>query len=75
MLEGVNFMGRQLHERDGLLFYWGVNPREIEAPLEEFFDLAANALKNLSGDNFTRHTGPSVMFKYFYQNGFKLTVM
>ena len=121
MLEGENFMGRQLHERDGQLFYWGVNPREIQAPLEEFFDLAArlgreypetvegsyrpfnisygeygysyrrdkvknadmeeahnlvaNALKNLSGNNFTRHTGPSVMFKYFYQNGFKWTGM
>lgn len=120
MLEGKNFMGRQLHERDGQLFYWGVYPREIQAPLEEFFDLAmrlgreypdtvegafrpfnvkwtdgvgysfrrnlcenpdiqeacrlaCNGLANLSKDDFVRHTGPSVMFKYFYENGFKWT--
>lgn len=119
MLEGDNFMGRQLHERDGQLFYWGVCPREIQAPLEEFFDLAMRMgreypdtvegsfrpfnvkwtedfgysfrrnltgpdveeayntvkkeLANLSKDNYTRHTGPSVMFKYFYENGFKWT--
>lgn len=118
MLEGKNFMGRQLHERDGQLFYWGTYPREIQAPLEEFFDLAArlgreypetvegafrpfnikwtdgvgysfrrdlcenqdieeacklacNSLANLSKDDFTRHTGPSFMAKYFYENGFK----
>ncbi|MBR5517945.1 MAG: hypothetical protein IKV86_02855 [Clostridia bacterium] len=119
MLEGKNFMGRQLHERDGQLFYWGVCPREIQAPLEEFFDLAMRMgreypdtvegsfrpfnvkwtedfgysfrrnltgpdveeayntvkkeLANLSKDNYIRHTGPSVMFKYFYENGFKWT--
>lgn len=120
MLEGKNFLGRQLHERDGQLFYWGQYPREIEAPLEEFFDLAARMgreypdtvegsmrpfnirwsdvakysfrrnfcenediseacgivskeLKNLSKDNYKRHTGPSVMFKYFYENGFDWT--
>lgn len=119
MLEGKNFMGRQLHERDGQLFYWGVTPREIQAPLEEFFDLAMRMgrdypdtvegafrpfnvkwtedfgysfrrnltsgdmeeayntvkeeLANLNKDDFIRHTGPSVMFKYFYENGFKWT--
>ena len=120
MLEGKNFMGRQLHERDGQLFYWGVYPREIQAPLEEFFDLAmrmgreypdtvegsfrpfnvkwnddfgysfrrnlcenpdieegcklaCKGLANLSKDDFTRHTGPSFMNKYFYENGFKWT--
>ena len=116
MLAGENFLGRQLHERDGQLFYWAEHPREIQAPLEEFYDLAArlgrehpdtvegayrpfnieysedgysfkrkfsdstdvakahdivsNELKLLSGDDFLRHTGPSVMFKYFYHNGF-----
>lgn len=118
-LNGNLFLGRQLHERDGQLFYWSPftgTPREIAAPLDEFFDLAArlgrecpetiegsyrpfnityngdkysytrkfpeikdmalahdiaaDELKNLSLDNFTRHTGPAVMFKYFLQNGF-----
>ena len=122
MLSGKNFMGRQLHERDGQLFYWAASnghPREINAPLEEFFDLAvrlgrenpkniegayrpfniewsdfgysykrkfckttdiveihnivSDELKDLSNDGFTRHTGPSVMYKYFYQCGFKWT--
>ncbi len=120
MLSGKHFMGRQLHERDGQLFYWtqeNGRPREIEAPLEEFYDLAARLareypetiessyrpfnimykdgeysyarktpesndmamahdiasqeLKLLSSGNFTRHTGPSVMYKYFLQNGFE----
>lgn len=120
MLNGENFLGRQLHERDGQLFYWspGVGrPREVFSELDEFFDLAlrtareepefiegamreenisyrdgiyssrrdfsknhdfeecsaivADEVKFLSSDNFIRHTGPSVMFKYFYENGFK----
>ncbi len=116
MLKGEKFLGRQLHERDGQLFYWGAHPREICAPLEEFHDLAArlgrecpdtvegafrpfnieyseagysfkrehtkipdmrvaseivaSELKNLSSDNYGRHTGPAVTFKYFYENGF-----
>ena len=116
MLSGCNFLGRQLHERDGQLFYWGEHPAEIQAPLEEFYDLAARLgreypdtiegayrpfnieyseagysfrrnfseipdvkkasefvakeLNALSGDNFGRHTGPAVVFKYFYENGF-----
>lgn len=115
MLKGKNFLGRQLHERDGQLFYWAEHPREIQVPLEEFYDLAArlgrehpdtvegayrpfnieysdvgysfrrnftepnikkacemvsSELSVLSSGNFSRHTGPSVMFKYFYQNGF-----
>lgn len=41
MMTGERFLGRQLHERDGQLFYWGPDPREIQAPLDEFFDLAA----------------------------------
>lgn len=119
---GKNFLGRQLHERDGQLFYWSPSaghPREIAAPLEEFFDLAARLgrehpdtvegsyrpfniewsdsgysyrrnfiktkdiaeiyniakgeLSDLCRDEFTRHTGPAVMYKYFYQNGFEWT--
>lgn len=122
MLDGKNFLGRQLHERDGQLFYWAGDtgyPKEIKAPLEEFYDLTARlgreypdtiegayrpfniawssdgysfrrdraksddikemhdiateAIRNLSSDEFIRHTGPSVMFKYFYQNGFTWT--
>lgn len=122
MLNAPNFLGRQLHERDGQLFYWSPaigHPREIAAPLEEFFDFSARLsrecpdtiegsyrsfniewtdfgysykrkfcntpdmleihnivskeLQDLSSDRFMRHTGPSVMFKYFYQNGFKWT--
>lgn len=122
MLEGKNFMGRQLHERDGQLFYWSPftgRAHEIGAPLEEFYDLtarlgrecpetiegayrpynieyrdneysyrrnqckncdikeayeiASDELKFLSNDGFSRHTGPSVMYKYFYENGFSWT--
>ncbi len=122
MLKGENFLGFQLHERDGQLIYWPCSPghpHEIASPYEEYYDLAArlarehpdtiegsyrtfniqwgehgysykrvksknadmkeshdivaNELHALSDDNFTRHTGPSVMFKYFYQNGFKWT--
>jgi len=120
MLSGKNFLGSQLHERDGQLFYWARDnghPVEIEAPCEEFYDLAARLgreesetiegsfrpfnieysedgysfrrnfvknrdvfeakttvgeeLKNLSSGGFIRHTGPSVMFKYYYENGFE----
>ena len=117
MMAGERFLGRQLHERDGQLFYWTpADPREVMAPLDEFFDLAArlgrehpntvegamrpfnlrwgeagctyrrnksthadvkeahdvaaHALRELNAGGFPRHTGPAVMFKYFYQNGF-----
>lgn len=122
LLSGKNFLGKQLHERDGQLFYWAPttgHSHEIEAPLVEFYDLAArlareepntiegalrtfnlewvngeyafkrsfckngdvreihdiaaDELKDLSRDKFVRHTGASVMFKYFYQNGFEWT--
>ncbi|MBP3581117.1 MAG: hypothetical protein J6K12_07765 [Clostridia bacterium] len=118
-INGENFLGRQLHERDGQLFYWRYPSREVNAEMNEFFDLALRLgrekpdnidsglrnqsiswhdnmyslrrnlaksrdlkemhdvvsceLSDLTKDNFTRHTGPSVMFKYYYQNGFKWT--
>ncbi len=120
MLKGGAFLGRQLHERDGQLFYWADltgHPVEINTELEEFYDvalrigrenpdtlegalrsfnlswgkngysfkrmfsenndikeahdLATAELRDLSCDSFIRHTGPSVMFKYFYQSGFE----
>ena len=117
MLAGECFLGKQLHERDGQLFYWNAPPKEIQAPLEEFYDLAARLgrehpdtvegafrpfnidysgagysfkrkcseipdvrvasqtvareLRELSGDQYLRHTGPSVTFKYFSRLGGK----
>ncbi len=116
MLSGEGFLGRQLHERDGQLFYWPINPKETEPTTEVFGDLylrfqrdypetiernykahnvmlrgedyiyrreidcesdmqaayeiRMRALHDLAEDHNTRHTGPSVMFKYFYEQGF-----
>ena len=39
MLEGKGFLGRQLHERDGQLLYWGCPTSEYNPTLQEFFDL------------------------------------
>ncbi len=116
MISGKGFLGRQLHERDGQLLYWGTAPRENDPTSEVFFDMAlrlrrdnpdtaegayrpdniiirdgeysfrrdidcpsdmkaaytkaALTIADLSKDGFTRHTGPTVAFKYFYENGF-----
>lgn len=118
MLAGSHFLGRQLHERDGQLFYWGfptystlpVNdvfyditqrmyretPDTVEAghkvgavmvnggkvcevryvdcqpDMKDAHDTALKSLKIVRGD-YPRHTGPSVMFKYFYEAGFEWT--
>lgn len=118
MLDGKGFLGRQLHERDGQLFYWAT-PRETIPTVEVFYDLAlrlqrehpdtiegayraanvqiqdgkyifrrditcradmkeahdlaAAALRDMRDGGYPRHTGPAVMFKYFYQQGFDWT--
>ena len=115
LLAGPHFLGGQLHERDGQLFYWGEIPipvteafyalaqrmwRESPQTTENTFrtgnvtmrrgilGLARNtdcpadmkaaclcaldSLRALRG-GYPRHTGPTVMFKYFYQAGFSWT--
>ena len=116
MLAGKGFLGRQLHERDGQLFYWGYPTRETYATTELFYDLCQRLFRenpmttevNYGVDNVavqegvmslihnvkcerdmreayectirdmetfrkgnTRHTGPTIMFKYFHDAGFK----
>lgn len=115
-INGVGFLGRQLHERDGQLFYWSTQPRDTIPLTDTFFDLAMREFRaspqngegNYNPENimfkngrysfkrvqisepdmkqghdtatdrikafakdFTRHTGPGVMFKYFYEQGFE----
>lgn len=116
MLAGKNFLGRQLHERDGQIFYWGYPVMETvptapvyfdftqrqgrETPLttentylagnivvsnhklslyrnvncgqdvKEAYECALDSLRTVRNGN-PRHTGPSVMFKYFYEAGFE----
>ena len=114
-LRGKGFLGRQVHERDGQLFYWGLQPQDTLPITNTFYDLAMRAFRddpehsegNYNPNNimhrdgktsfrrdtisvadmkvaydtatneirrfaldFPRHTGPSVMFKYFYEQGF-----
>lgn len=118
-LAGENFLGRQMHEEDGRLFYWGnvINPdyeeeevadmmlrmyrEEPEAvspthgpgginwqndrlwPLhlpdtdEDYRAIAerrSEQLQRMRG-NIARHTGPSMMFDFFFQNGFSFLGM
>ena len=116
MLAGKGFLGRQLHERDGQIFYWSYPTRQTFATNELFYDLcqrlfrenplttevnfgvdniavqedtisllhtvkcgrdmreayecAVHDLKTIRKSN-TRHTGPTVMFKYLHDAGFK----
>ncbi len=114
LIEGEGFLGRQLHEGDGALFYWGAP--SIMKPADKIYaDLSQliyrehpqytspasswayifdgnesfvyrdtrikndhrashdHAMSRLSGLPLIaeRHTGPSVMFKYFYEAGYK----
>ena len=116
MLAGKGFLGRQLHERDGQLFYWGYPSPETYAISELFFDLGQRLSRekpmttevSFGVDNVTvqegmisllhtvkcgrdmreayecvigdmqtfrkgnpRHTGPTAMFKYFHEAGFR----
>lgn len=117
-LEGEGFQGRQSHERDGALSYWGVRDMTGNYNEEMYLDMIArmhrkypnnmgkdgkkedqfyvngrhiayrdpsvpddmeaaatfgvNQLARTRG-NAIRHTGPSTLFKYFYQAGYKWT--
>lgn len=120
MLRGKNFLGRQLHERDGQVFYWSYptasfvtafpgwyplmarisrqHPLTIEntpsahnisvsenkislfhdsdcgEDVREAYEASQNSLRTVRGGESlqnTRHTGPSVMFKYLYDAGFE----
>lgn len=117
MLDGPSFLGRQLHERDGSLFYWGVRhsggspaeeqyadmesriyaehpdttssdhsaenhfynggdlvlykPIDLPRDMAAAHEFAVNMLKKLRC-GAPRHTGPSVMFKYFYEAGYEV---
>lgn len=115
MLEGPHFLGRQMHEKDGQMFYWGTGLFGKSRRVDMYFNLAQrifmekpdytddtfkpenffvadgtvawNHAENVEGDmkkigddavkklaimrNGTpRHTGPSIMSKYFYDAGF-----
>ncbi len=115
MLAGEHFLGRQFHEKDGQMFYWGTSifganrRRDMYYNLaqrlflddpdhtddsfrpENFFSLCGrvtwNHTENVGGDmrkmgedataklarmrNGTpRHTGPSILSRYFYEAGF-----
>lgn len=118
MLAGERFLGRQLHERDGQLFYWSMPPLstkpfneswidmvhrlwrksplttqltyspanvrmqrgklsemrcvDCKADMKEAHDLMLETMKKVRAGE-PRHTGPSVMFKYFYDAGFEWT--
>ena len=111
MLAGPSFRGAQLHEHDGLYYYWGSATRDPEeelflavyerfpartrcgrigdpqlwggragAPL--YFDSHRAHNMQEGAEYFcenirrgltlaTRHSGPSMLFKYFFQAGYK----
>ncbi len=118
MLAGENYLGRQSHELDGAIFYWGTREISKNMTSEQYADmhtriydedgvhcwdkyLAERYVYDLCGEktymfknpmvernmkvaadsaverlrthrsSFTRHTGPSVFFKYFLQSGTK----
>lgn len=117
-LEGKGFLGRQTHERDGAVSYWGIREvtgdfndemwydmvqrmamkhphtvgedcypenhiykngrhtlfRDMTVP-EDMEAVAKDTVYQLrrSRHDSTRHTGPSTLFKYFYQAGYKWT--
>lgn len=118
MLAGDGFLGRQTHERDGAVSYWGLNDLTGRTCDEMWYDLwermARRHEDRMGGTNTgenhvyrggrhwlyrdmslpddmeavakdtvrrlaltrgaaTRHTGPSVLFKYFYQAGYRFT--
>lgn len=115
-LEYKGFLGRQVHERDGQLFYWSPNPKDTHPITDAFYaltdrkfredkdrtegnyhssnimrldgkmsfkrlrpdrldmeeakNIAMDRLGYFANNDFLRHTGPAVMFKYFYEAGF-----
>lgn len=115
-IAGTGFLGRQLHELDGLYVYWGIQDYKNDASLDTFLDLfirryrthgqymnkhyvpenliekqgyktlardltvpddmeqvADYVVQQLSDSRYdaTRHTGPTTLFKYFYQAGYE----
>lgn len=118
-LSGEQFLGRQSHELDGGVSYWGFseftnNPQEnryrdlilrrarthgdqmppwnnannvveengrrvlyhspcVAADMEAASNDAVKMLAKMRSNGITRHTGPSVLFKYFYQAGYEWT--
>lgn len=115
MLEGEHFLGRQMHEKDGQMYYWGTNIFGATRMIDMYFNLAQRIFMEkpeytddtFRPENFTvindgvtwphaenidddmkkvgddsvkklsimrngtpRHTGPSIMSKYFYNAGF-----
>ncbi len=115
MLEGEHFLGRQMHEKDGQMYYWGTNIFGNTRMIDMYFNLAQrifmdkpeytddtfrpqnytvinggvtwphaenvdNDMKKTGDDSVKklsimrngnpRHTGPSIMSKYFYKAGF-----
>lgn len=118
-IQGKGFLGRQNHERDGALVYWGVRDLTGNYNEEMYYEMIHRmfqrhpetvggedgypenhifrngrhwgfrdpgvpddmemAAKDMvyqlrrSRNTATRHTGPSTLFKYFYQAGYKWT--
>lgn len=115
MLEGEHFLGRQMHEKDGQMYYWGKNIFGVSRMIDMYFNLAQrifmekpeytddtfrpenytvnnngvswphaenieNDLKKTGDDSVRRlsvmrngnprHTGPTIMSRYFYNAGF-----
>ncbi len=115
MLDGEHFLGRQMHEKDGQMYYWGTNIFGNTRMIDMYFNLAQrmfmekpeytddtfrpenytvinggvtwphaenidNDMKKIGDDSVKklsimrngtpRHTGPSIMSKYFYNAGF-----
>ena len=115
-IAGTEFLGRQLHELDGLYVYWGLQDYKNNSSLDTFLDLFIRRYrthgiymnkhyvpenmiekqghKTLARDltipddmeqvadyvvqqlrdsryDATRHTGPTTLFKYFYQAGYE----
>jgi len=115
MLEGEHFLGRQMHEIDGQMYYWGTNIFGTTRMNDMYYNLTQrifmakpeytddtfspknttvinggvtwlhsenidNDMKKTGDDSVKklsimrngtpRHTGPSIMSKYFYNAGF-----
>jgi len=115
MLEGEHFLGRQMHEKDGQMYYWSTNIFGTTRMIDMYYNLAQriymekpdytddtfkptnytvtnngvtwwhaenidNDIKKtadesirrliIMGNKNPRHTGPSIMSKYFYEAGF-----
>lgn len=117
-LHGAGFLGRQNHERDGAVSYWGTRDLTDDPAEQQYWELLARMYRrhpeNVGVDAYpenqvfsggrhrlfrdgtvpadmeaaathavnwlasarhraVRHTGPSTLFKYFYQAGYRFT--